>query len=46
MVSQINAIDRIDGLVDNLYFGDLGGQAFRVDINNAATGTDASAKKE
>ena len=40
MVSQINAIDRDnDGLVDNLYFGDLGGQAFRVDLNNAATGT-------
>lgn len=40
VVSQINAIDRDnDGLVDNLYFGDLGGQAFRVDLNNAATGT-------
>ncbi|MFV5482268.1 pilus assembly protein [Acinetobacter towneri] len=47
VVSQINAIDRDnDGLVDNLYFGDLGGQAFRVDINNAATGTDESAKKD
>ena len=35
VVSQINAIDRDDdGLVDNLYFGDLGGQAFRVDLNN------------
>ncbi|WP_213073361.1 pilus assembly protein PilC [Acinetobacter sp. ANC 4862] len=46
VVSQINAIDRDnDGLVDNLYFGDLGGQAFRVDINNAAIGDDASAKK-
>ncbi|MCT8089492.1 pilus assembly protein PilC [Acinetobacter sp. C_4_1] len=46
VVSQINAIDRDnDGLVDNLYFGDLGGQAFRVDLNNAATGVDASAKK-
>ena len=46
VVSQINAIDRDDdGLVDNLYLGDLGGQAFRVDLNNAATGTDASAKK-
>lgn len=46
VVSQINAIDRdSDGLVDNLYFGDLGGQAFRVDLNNAATGADASAKK-
>lgn len=46
VVSQINAIDRdSDGLVDNLYFGDLGGQGFRVDLNNAATGDDASAKK-
>ncbi|MFN3897114.1 MAG: PilC/PilY family type IV pilus protein [Acinetobacter junii] len=46
VVSQINAIDRdSDGLVDNLYFGDLGGQGFRVDLNNAATGTTASAKK-
>ncbi|WP_240921588.1 PilC/PilY family type IV pilus protein [Acinetobacter sp. SA01] len=46
VVSQINAIDRDnDGLIDNLYFGDLGGQAFRVDINNAATGIDVSAKK-
>ncbi len=46
VVSQINAIDRdSDGLVDNLYFGDLGGQGFRVDLNNAATGANASAKK-
>jgi len=46
VVSQINTIDRDnDGLVDNLYFGDLGGQAFRVDLNNAATGTTASDKK-
>src|SRR5690606_31683005 len=46
VVSQINAIDRDnDGLVDNLYFGDLGGQGFRVDLNNAATGADANAKK-
>lgn len=38
VVSQINAIDRDnDGLVDNLYFGDLGGQAFRVDLNNITT---------
>lgn len=35
VVSQINAIDRDgDGYVDNLYFGDLGGQAFRIDLNN------------
>lgn len=39
VVSQINAVDRnSDGLVDHLYFGDLGGQAFRIDLdNNAAT---------
>lgn len=38
VVSQINAIDRdSDGLVDNLYFGDLGGQAFRIDLNNNVT---------
>ena len=35
VVSQINAIDRNgDGLVDHLYFGDLGGQGFRADLNN------------
>ncbi|WP_017395429.1 pilus assembly protein [Acinetobacter haemolyticus] len=46
VVSQINAIDRDnDGLVDHLYFGDLGGQAFRVDLNNNATGNNASTKK-
>lgn len=40
VVSQINAIDRDgDGLTDHLYFGDLGGQAFRVDFNNRATDT-------
>lgn len=38
VVSQINTIDRDnDGLVDHLYFGDLGGQAFRVDLNNNIT---------
>lgn len=38
VVSQINAIDRDnDGFVDHLYFGDLGGQAFRVDLNNGVT---------
>lgn len=35
VVSQIKAFDRnSDGLVDNLYFGDLGGQVFRVDLDN------------
>ncbi|ETQ96922.1 PilC/PilY family type IV pilus protein [Acinetobacter baumannii] len=46
VVSQINAVDRdSDGLVDHLYFGDLGGQAFRIDLNNNATGDNAAAKK-
>lgn len=46
VVSQINAVDRnSDGLVDHLFFGDLGGQAFRVDLNNNATTTGAFAKK-
>lgn len=37
VVSQVNAIDRdSDGLLDNLYVGDLGGQIFRIDINNKA----------
>lgn len=40
VVSQINAIDRDgDGLTDHIYFGDLGGQAFRVDFNNRAADT-------
>lgn len=38
VVSQIKAVDRDgDGLVDHLYFGDLGGQVWRVDINNKNT---------
>ncbi|MEN8548154.1 PilC/PilY family type IV pilus protein [Acinetobacter soli] len=37
VVSRINAVDRNgDGLVDHLYFGDLGGQLWRVDINNGS----------
>ena len=35
VVSEIKALDRNgDGFIDNLYFGDLGGQLFRIDINN------------
>ncbi|GAA4999689.1 hypothetical protein GCM10023206_00820 [Acinetobacter puyangensis] len=46
VVSQINAIDRNnDGLVDHLYFGDLGGQVFRVDIDNTVTTTGGFAKR-
>ncbi|MEB3767233.1 pilus assembly protein PilC [Acinetobacter sp. MD2] len=41
VVSQINALDRDgDGFVDNLYFGDLGGQVFRIDLNNALSKSD------
>lgn len=37
VVSEIRPLDRdADGLVDNLYFGDLGGQVFRIDLNNTA----------
>lgn len=42
IVSRISTLDRdADGLVDHLYFGDLGGQVFRADFNNIA-GTSAS----
>lgn len=35
IVSRISALDRdADGLIDHLYFGDLGGQVFRADLNN------------
>ncbi|WP_335982827.1 PilC/PilY family type IV pilus protein [Acinetobacter haemolyticus] len=35
IVSRISAIDRNgDGLIDHLYFGDLGGQVFRADLDN------------
>lgn len=37
VASRINALDRdSDGLIDNLYFGDLAGQTFRIDLNNKA----------
>lgn len=38
VVSEIKTADRNnDGLVDNLYFGDLSGQVFRIDLNNNAS---------
>lgn len=38
VVSRISTLDRDgDGYVDHLYFGDLGGQIFRVDMNNYQT---------
>ena len=41
VVSQIKAIDRNnDGLADHLYFGDLGGQVWRVDLNASSTAGD------
>lgn len=37
VVSEIRAEDRnSDGLADHLYFGDLGGQLFRIDLDNTA----------
>lgn len=40
VVSRINAIDRDgDGTTDHLYFGDLGGQLWRIDLNNHLTST-------
>lgn len=45
VVSQIKGVDRDgDGDVDHLYFGDLGGQVFRVDLNSthSASGTAAN----
>lgn len=36
IVSRISTLDRdADGLVDHLYFADLGGKVFRADLNNA-----------
>jgi len=40
VVSQIKTVDRNnDGVVDHLYFGDLSGQAFRVDFKNDGAST-------
>lgn len=46
VVSEIRTVDRDgDDLVDHLYFGDLGGQVFRVDLNNKATTLGAFGKR-
>lgn len=38
VASEIKTADRNnDGLVDHLYFGDLAGQVFRIDLNNKAS---------
>lgn len=43
IVTRISTLDRnADGLVDHLYFGDLGGQVFRADLNNAIGTTTAN----
>ena len=45
VVSEIRTVDRDgDDLADHLYVGDLGGQIFRVDLNNKATTLGAFAK--
>ena len=45
VVSEIRAEDRnSDGLADHLYFGDLGGQLFRIDLDNTAKTLGAFAK--
>ncbi|MDY6535727.1 PilC/PilY family type IV pilus protein [Acinetobacter faecalis] len=42
VVSSIQTVDRNnDGIVDHLYFGDLAGQAFRVDFANDAKPTNS-----
>jgi type IV pilus assembly protein PilY1 len=39
IVSEIKTVDRNnDGLIDHLYFGDLRGQAFRVDFSPSTSG--------
>lgn len=46
VVSEITTADRdSDGLIDHLYFGDLGGQVFRIDLNNKATAQGSFANK-
>lgn len=43
VVSRINVADRDgDGLMDHLYFGDLGGQVWRVDLNPIMNATNNS----
>lgn len=46
VVSEIKTVDRNgDGVVDHLYFGDLAGQAFRVDFKNDSVGFDSQITK-
>jgi type IV pilus assembly protein PilY1 len=48
VVSRISTLDRdADGLIDSIYYGDLGGQVFRDDFNNAyGTSTSKFAVRE
>jgi len=44
--SSVKAIDTNgDGFTDNLYFGDLGGQVFRIDFNKTPTSTSNLVKR-
>ena len=46
VASEIKTADRDnDGLVDHLYFGDLSGQVFRIDLNNKAPAIGAFATR-
>lgn len=46
VVSEIKTVDRNnDGMVDHLYFGDLAGQAFRVDFSRNITKFDSQVTK-
>lgn len=46
VVSEIKTVDRNnDGMVDHIYFGDLAGQAFRVDFARNATKFDSQINK-
>ncbi|MBK0064782.1 MULTISPECIES: pilus assembly protein PilY [unclassified Acinetobacter] len=45
VVSEIRTVDRNgDDLIDHLYFGDLGGQLFRIDLDNNASSLTSFAK--
>lgn len=44
--SEIKTFDKdLDGLTDTLYFGDMGGQMFRIDLNNANTAASGLIKR-
>lgn len=46
VVSEIKTVDRNnDGMVDHIYFGDLAGQAFRIDFNPSKTAFNSQATK-